>query len=143
MAVTASYRVENHQGRLVEARVVRLISAEDADRYAEDVIAKADASRATGVPVLCADHRSANIYPPVVADRLALAFRPNNQRFERIAILVAPENATLLMQLQRLTREAGSDRRKVFLHAEEALVHLGKSLEPAELERARVFLTRS
>jgi hypothetical protein len=139
--VPASYRVENIAGRLIEASIVRLATIEDADLYAADVASKAEASKKTP-PVLCADHRAANIYPPAVADRLALAFRPNNARFDRIAILVAPQNATLLMQLQRLTREAGSDRRKVFLTAAEALEHLARSLDAAEQERARAFLAR-
>ena len=138
---TASYRVENVSGRLVEASVVRLATVEDADLYAADVAAAAESSKKSP-PVLCADHRAANIYPPAVADRLARAFRPNNARFDRIAILVSPQNATLLMQLQRLTREAGSDRRKVFLTADEALEHLAKSLDAAEQERARAFLSR-
>jgi hypothetical protein len=139
----ARYRVENVKGRLVEARVERLATAAEADAYATDV---AEAAKRCGSPqpaVLCADHRSANIYPPEVADRLLLAFRPNNTRFERIAILVAAENATLLMQLQRLTREAGSDRRRVFLMPEGALKHLAKSLDEEELERARLFLSRA
>lgn len=138
---TASYRVENVSGRLVEARVVRLATVEDANLYAAAVAEKAESAKKSP-PVLCADHRAANVYPPAVADHLARAFRPNNARFDRIAILVSPENATLLMQLQRLTREAGSDRRKVFLHAEEALEHLAKSLDAAEQERARAFLLR-
>ncbi len=136
----ARYTVENLKGCLVEARVERLTTAAEADAYAADV---ADAAQRCGPPqtaVLCADHRSANIYPPEVADRLLLAFRPNNTRFERIAILVAKDNATLLMQLQRLTREAGSDRRRVFLEPGGALEHLAKSLDAGELERARQFL---
>jgi hypothetical protein len=139
--VTASYRVEHQRGRLIEANVLRLTTAEDADAYAAAVIAKAEASKSHRSPVLCADHRAANIYPPAVADRLALAFVPNNSRFERIAILVAPENATLLMQLLRLTREAGSDRRRVCLNASEAIEHLAKSLDADELERVRAFLS--
>ncbi len=139
--MTASYRVENQRGRLIEARVLRLLTSEDADAYAAAVIAKARAVTSNGSPVLCADHREANIYAPAVADRLALAFVPNNSRFERIAILVAPENATLLMQLQRLTREAGSNRRRVCLNADEAIEHLAQSLDPSELERASAFLS--
>jgi hypothetical protein len=139
--VTASYCVDHQHGRLIEAKVLRLTSADDAAAYAADVIAKVESLRHHRPPVLCADHRAANLYPPVVADRLAQAFVPNNSRFERIAILVAPENAILLMQLQRITREAGSDRRRVCLNASEALEHLGKSLDADELDRAGAFLS--
>jgi hypothetical protein len=139
--VSAGFQVEHHRGRLIEARLTSLTTAEHVDAYAAAVTAKLEASRSHGAPVLCADHRAANIYPPVVADRLAQAFLPNNSRFDRIAILVAPENATLLMQLQRITRQAGSDKRRVCLNAKEAVEHLAKSLNAEELERARVFLS--
>lgn len=137
----ASYRVENHAGRLIEARVWRLSTPEEVDAYAEAIVEKVASCRAPFAPVLCADHRSANIYGPPVADRMAEVFRPNNTRFDRIAILVSPENATLLMQLQRLAREAGSDRRKVFLRSRSALDHLAMSLDPLELERVERFLS--
>lgn len=135
-----SYTVENHRGGLVEATVRRLTTEEDAQRYAADVIVCADGVRGGRPLVLCADHRTANVYPPQVADVLVTAFRPNNRRFERIAILVSPDNAMLLMQLRRLTREAGSDRRQVFLEENAALAHLRVTLDAAELERARTFL---
>lgn len=138
--MTARFRVECQGGRLVEARIWRLASVEDVDAYSEQVIEQAQASRSG--PVLCADHRRANVYAPAVADRLALAFKPNNHRFERIAILVSTENAMLIMQLQRLTREAGSDRRKVFLQPDDALEHLALTLEAEDLTRARAFLER-
>lgn len=136
--MTARFRVESQGGRLVEARVWRLGSVEDVDAYSQEVIEKAQGPRIG--PVLCADHRRANVYAPTVADRLALAFKPNNHRFERIAILVSTDNALLLMQLQRLTREAGSDRRKVFLQPEGAIEHLALSLDAEDLARARTFL---
>ena len=139
MAVTSRFLVERNVGRLVEARIWRLNTAEDADDYAAAVIAAAAAGE--GKPVLCADHRAANIYPPVVADRLALAFLPNNNRFERIAIVALRENALLLMQLQRLTREAGTAQRRVCLEPSEAIDHLKSGLNADELSRAMSFLT--
>jgi hypothetical protein len=139
-AVTARYLVENRLGRLIEARIWRLAAGEDANKYAADVRTTALQCSTKQLPVLCADHRKANVYPPEVADALALAFLPNNERFDRIAILVSPENATLLLQLQRLTRQAGSERRKVFLEPVQALEHLRAALDDKEHERARAFL---
>ena len=66
------------------------------------------------VPVLCADHRPVVVYPQSVADRLVELFMDMNRRLERVAILVAPSNATLLLQLRRLVREAAYASRKVF-----------------------------
>lgn len=138
--MAARYRVENRAGVLVEARVFWLGTAEDADDYAAAVRVAAQRCDGKRRPVLCADHRGANVYPPEVADRLLSAFKPNNGRFERIAILVAPENATLLMQLKRLTQQAGSESRKVLLDAAGALGHLRPALDDEERKRARAFL---
>ena len=133
------YRVERRVGRLVEARVLSLRTREDADAYGAAVLA--ETVRASGKPVLCADHRPANVYPPAAAERLVELFRPNNTRFARIAIIVPPTNATLLMQLERLTREAGFENRRVFRDATGALAHLAGVLEESELVRARAFLS--
>lgn len=138
--MTARYRVENRLGWLIEAKITCLANAEDASKYANDVRETALRCAPKRLPILCADHRAANVYPPDVADSLALAFRPNNGRFERIAILVSPANATLLLQLQRLTRQAGSERRRVCLEPGQALEHLRAALTHEEHERARVFL---
>lgn len=134
----ARYRVENPVGSLIEARIEWLGNATHADQYAADVRISAQRCAGPRRPVLCADHRRANVYPPEVAD--GLAFRPNNQRFERIAILATAENATLLLQLQRLTKLAGSEDRKVFLDPIQALAHLAPVLAAEESDRLRVFL---
>jgi hypothetical protein len=55
-------------------------------------------------------------------------------------MIVSPSNATLLLQLERLVRTAGSDIRRVFRDAEGALGHLEAVLEKEERVRARVFL---
>jgi hypothetical protein len=138
--VSGRFSVENRVGRLIEARVRRLSSVEDADAYGAEVLAKATAAVPRRGAVLCADHRPAGLYPPLVADRLVELFRPNNVRFERIAILVSPKNVILIMQLERLTREAGSDKRKVFQDALMATKHLAMALDAAELDRVRSFL---
>ncbi|MDQ3032811.1 MAG: hypothetical protein M3Y87_10365 [Myxococcota bacterium] len=101
------YRVERRAGRLIEAKVFGLRTREDADEYGAAIIAAVRAHPGKEAPVLCADHREVVIYPQPAADRLVELFRPNNSRFERIAILVAATNVTITMQLDRLTREAG------------------------------------
>lgn len=136
--MSAQYTVQSRVGRLVEARVFRLASAEDADEYGRAIL---DAvQRAPAMPVLCADHRPVAIYPQAAADRLVEMFRPNNQRFERIAIVVAPTNATILLQLERIVREAGFDKRRVFRDGPAAAEFLKPVLDGRELARARSFL---
>ena len=83
------------------------------------------------------------IYPQDAADKLSERFQSNNSRFERIAIVVAPTNATLLMQLDRITREARFPNRRVFQEPRGALEHLAPGLDPSELDRAREFLRTS
>lgn len=134
----ALYTVEARVGRLIEARVRRLSTAEDVDAYGRAIANLA--LRAQSIPVLCADHRPVAIYPQAVTDRLVEAFRPNNGRFARIAILVKPSNATLTLQLRRLAREAGFEPRKVFAEAADAIAHLAPSLDETEARRLRVFL---
>jgi hypothetical protein len=139
--MTASkYRVERRAGRLIEAKVFGLRTREDADEYGAAIVAAVRAHSGKEAPVLCADHREVVIYPQPAADRLVELFRPNNSRFERIAILVAATNVTITMQLDRLAREAGFENRRVFREPAGALAHLAGGLDKTELARARAFL---
>jgi hypothetical protein len=90
--------------------------------------------------VLCADHRFAAIYDQPVADRLLDLFRSMNPRLERVAILVAPHQATFSMQLNRIVREANNPARQVFREPPEAVGHLEVVLDRSELARARRFI---
>lgn len=137
------YRVERRAGRLIEARVFGLRTREDADEYGAAIVTAIRAYSGKQAPVLCADHRLVVIYPQPAADRLVELFRPNNSRFERIAILVSSTNVTITMQLDRLTREAAFEHRKVFREAGGALAHLAGGLDTPELARARAFLSET
>lgn len=132
------YTIESRVGRLIEARVLRLGTREDADAYSAALAA--EVGRHSAAPVLCADHRPVRVYPQEPADRLVELFQDMNSRLERIAIVVAPTNATILLQLERIVREARFERRKVFRDAAGALDHLAASLDAHELARARAFL---
>lgn len=132
------FQVANVVGKLVEARVFALADRAAADDYGLQVAAAA--VRVGSGAVLCADHRAVRIYPEAAAERLIELFRPNNKRFARITLVIAPTNATLLLQLERLVRTAGSDMRRVFREPEGALEHLAVALDPEERARARAFL---
>lgn len=134
------YTLETRVGRLIEARVTRLRTRDDANRYSEGLGAEVSRLPTHRRAILCADHRPIVVYPQPVTDRLVELFQLMNERLERIAIFVSPTNATLLMQLERLVREAAFSKRRVFREPATGLVHLGESLDPAELARARVFL---
>lgn len=137
---TPGYTIECKAGRLIEARVLRLRTPADADAYSAALASQVARLPSQLRPVLCADHRPVMVYAQSVADRLTELFIEMNSRLERVAILVARSNATLLLQLERLVRDAAYANRKVFHSAEGALEHLGPILDASEQVRARAFV---
>lgn len=138
--VSDLFTMQRPPGSVIEARVFALRSLADANTYSQALARCVQEAPANMRPLLCADHRPVGIYPQVVADRLIELFRSMNSRLERIAILVSPSNATLYMQLGRITKEAGYESRRVVYEPVEALAHLGPLLTPAERERTTNFL---
>jgi hypothetical protein len=126
------FTVENRAGRLLEAKVTQLKTRDDALAYAKEVGRVLAAMPETPQPILWADHRAVVVYPPPVTEQLLVLFAAMNARLERVAILVAPTNATLLMQLRRIVREARYESRRVFTEASEARGFLGQLLGPTE-----------
>jgi hypothetical protein len=133
------YRL-NSTGKLITARVFELKRLSQADEYSQTLAAEVARFPAAIRPVLCADHRPVAIYSQPVADRLSELFAQMNSRLQRIAILVAPSNATLTLQLNRIVREARFENRRVFFESAEAVAWLQPSLDIAELRRADQFL---
>ncbi len=133
------YTVEPSVGRLIEARVFRLVTREDADEYSR-ALSRVVSSMAGVAPVLCADHRPVRVYPQAPADRLAELFTHMNSRLESVAILISPTNATLGLQLDRIVREVKNDQRRAFRSTSDALAHLGSSLNDREMAQASRFL---
>ena len=135
---SADFAIANVAGRLLEARVHSLRTRADVDAYARALDERVKTMPAG--PVLCADHRPVVIYPQIVADGLVELFVSMNTRLERIAIIAARSNATLVLQLERLVREARFPARKVFYAPADAERHLAGSLAADEVARARTFL---
>ncbi len=132
------FTILRRTGRLVEARVSALASVARVDAYAEAF--GPAVSQLAARPILCADHRPVLIYAQPVADRLVELFTNLNKTWERVAILVAPTNATLAMQLARIVRESGNPSRRVFFEPADAERFLAESLDAAEQARLRAFL---
>jgi hypothetical protein len=138
VAQPPEFTLSNTSGRLLEARVHSLRTRDEVDAYS-----KAIGDRLKTMPqhpVLCADHRPVVIYPQIVADRLVELFVSMNTQLERVAIIAARSNATLVLQLERLVREAKYANRKVFYAPADAEKHLSVSLGVEEIGRARSFL---
>ena len=133
------FTVEIQAGGLFEARVRQLKTAEHALAYARSLgdVVRQSSGRAL---VLCADHRPVVVYSQPVADQLAALFGDMNSVLTRIAVLVAPTNATLRMQLERVVREAQNPSRRVFQIAADAETFLGEELDPRERARLKLFL---
>ncbi len=134
------FSLRTRVGRLIEARVFALRTAADADAYTAALVTETKRIPLTVAPVLLADHRPVAIYPRAVADRLIELFLRMNSRLERVAIIASPTNATMVMQLQRLVREARDDKRKVTYAPAEAASHLREVLDGTELARVQAFL---
>lgn len=129
-----------HVGRLLEARVYSLKTAQDVAEYGA-AIAEQVARAAAGTKlVLCADHRPVMVYPPAAADGLVAMFERNNAALECAGLVLDPANATLLLQLERIVREAAYERRKVFRDSESVVAFLSDVLDARETARAREFL---
>ena len=130
--------VEVRVGRLVEGRPLALKTREDAIGYC-------DAFRrvvpALGHAVICADYRVVSVFAPEVADELARLMVDMNQYIDRSAILVAPEHATNVLQVQRVVRESHNENRRRFSDPAELQRWLAEVLAPAEQARLKEFLS--
>jgi hypothetical protein len=98
-----------------------------------------------GVPeptriVIAADWRTCRIFTPDVAERVVLMLSRSNPRVERSAILHASGQATSVLQVLRLAREAQFQQRRVFTEPSEMLEWLSEILTPPERERLQAFL---
>jgi hypothetical protein len=65
-----------------------------------------------------------------------------NPRIERSAILHRDDQATSVLQVMRLIKEAQSPHRRVFTNPFEMQSWLGEVLNDTERERLRVFLAQ-
>jgi hypothetical protein len=135
--------VQNRVGRLVEARVFGLRTREEVDAYSREIGIILMRTPKDVRPILCADHRPVVTYSPAVVDRLVEIFQQLNDRLERVAIIVARSNATLVAQLQQMVKKADLPNRaarKVVHTADDADAHLAPVCQPDELSRMRDFL---
>jgi hypothetical protein len=133
------FTVEVRAGRLLQARVYALPTVEAAQRYSAVIRTHTTPLAAKG-PILCADHRPVVVYPPAVADYLAGLFRDMNSILTRIAVVAAPTNATLSMQLGRIIRDAKNPSRRLFTNPAEARSFLHEVLTKEERDAVDQFL---
>jgi hypothetical protein len=132
------FTAERRVGHLVEARIFRLATVADVAAYGRAFTP----AMLAGHPTLVADHRPVTIYSQPVAAGLMEMFTSLNATWHRVAILIAPTNSTLSLQLQRVVRGAHNPSRRVFLDEAAACAFLGETLQPLEVARLAAFLAQ-
>lgn len=132
------FEVQRGRGRVVLARVRKLTTVADVDAYA----AAFTKLRLTELeaPVLCADHRPVAIYPQPVTTKLISLFTGLNVLWSRAALLIAPSNAMLSLQLDRVVRDAQNPSRRVFQAPAQGIAFLAEVCTEDETACIREFL---
>lgn len=132
------YSVELRAGRLPEVRLRSSLLAEEVHAFRADALAR---SRGTEARIVsCVDMRALRLLGPEVSEALVEVLRGTNPRIERTACLLPEGNATLLLQIERLHREARNPARRTFRDAGELQRWLAEVLTGIERKRLAAFL---
>jgi hypothetical protein len=125
-----------HAGRLLEIRVragYRTVS--DVDDMISMIAAElARVPEPTRI-LIAADWRQCRVLTQDVAERAVQMLTRGNPRVERSAILHEPGQATSVLQVMRIVREAELQNRRVFTDPSEMRAWLAEVTQPDELER--------
>jgi hypothetical protein len=135
--------IENHVGRLIEARYVRpiLLADFEAARVARRrVIARVGTDR-----VVVVDARACDVLTQEQSDAVVrqLFHDASSSPPLRHAMLLPPERATFALQAWRMLRDGGSPARRGFQHVGEITLWLDEVLSEPERARLRAFLAET
>src|SRR5579883_627232 len=128
-------RAAMHVGRLLEVRAVLPIRMDEVPGLLQTM--KDLFERAPPLVVSILDARHYGVEPPEAAEHFLKVIKRDNARIERSAFLVAPDQPVLGLQLERMIREAGSSKRRLFRNVADAVAFLDPVLTPEE--RARLL----
>jgi hypothetical protein len=131
--VREPFLVRSQVGRLVELQVFDLGVPDDVAAFTEALMAMS--SSLGGPAILLGDYRAAGPFPQEVGDAWSRAMRRFNASVERSAILLDAVNETFNLQIARVIRCAGSQRRRWFYDTFEARAWLADVVTPAEAAR--------
>jgi hypothetical protein len=133
--------------RMVEGRLLE-INVAGGYRSVEDVAEMTRRIRTAlaAVPeskrlIIAADWRNCPLFSEAVARSVTSMLTVTGTRVERSAILHRPDQATSVLQVFRLIKEANQDHRRVFHRVEEMYGWLGELLTATERRRLREFLS--
>jgi hypothetical protein len=133
------WTIDRNVGRLVEGRVYAFESRADAREYCD--LFRSCVRAGPPQNIICADYRHVPVFSPEASDELKNLMVDMNALVVRSAILVAPEHATNALQVERVVRETGHVARRRFSDIPAMLAFLGEIALPAELARAKAFLS--
>jgi hypothetical protein len=125
-------------GRLIEVRSVQPYTIEEIAVFGRRLAQIMQ--EASGRVVGCLDLRGAAVVPVEHTELYTAMFRRDNPQVERTGVLLPPGQATLVLQIERIVREANNPRRKTFRDIAPLCAYLDEVLSPAEQARVRAFL---
>ena len=132
MSAGATTCVRAAVGRLVEVRVGLLATLADVERL-NDAVLRA-VRRNSPAAVISADYRRATPVTREVANFWSAAMRRANRYVARSAVLLDPSNTLLNLQVERVVRCAGNERRRLFEEEQELRQWLDDALTDPERE---------
>ena len=128
-------------GRLLEVRAFLPVRMEEIPVLVQTMKEIFDRAPAQVVAIL--DARTYGVEPQDATDHFLAAIKRDNPRVERSAFLIDRDQALLGLQLDRLIREAGNPRRRLFRSVAGAVTFLQPVLTPDEQARLDAFLAGS
>ena len=130
--------VENHVGRLVEARWASPITLQELQRMNRQIWRIRN--RLNASLVICADARQVRVLSSELATELAEIYRQHNPHVECSAMLLSPDSASAILQMERVIREAKNPARQAFRDVETLFAKFRERLSQEEGVRLAVFL---
>jgi hypothetical protein len=132
------YSVGNPAGRLITFRVTAPVDDGNATSAAIDLRSAIQAI--DGLVVVCTDLTGGRTFAPWTADRFVSVMKNDNPKVERSALLLPADAATVLLQVERMVREAESPARRTFHVASELAEWLAPLLNSDEQAALAAFL---
>jgi len=132
------YTVENPAGRLVTFRVTPPVDDGNAVSAAADL--RSAILGVEGPVIVCSDLRGARTFAPWTAQRFIGVMKLDNIKIERSALLLGADKAAVLLQIERMVREAASPARRTFRDGSELAAWLAPLLDERERAALEAFL---
>lgn len=132
------FSVERNVGRLVEVRIADITTLPEVSGFIARIFEVLGAE--PGRVVFCVDSLGMNVLEGQGFEKFVDAFRKDNPRFIRSAILLSSRRATFALQVARMVREANNPHRRTYKDVSALSTWLGEVLDPPEQARLATFL---